>query len=225
MRDDAPDTNSDEVTEHLEDEPHDRAPRSSVLGFARMTGSSIAARDAAPWVTDFLNAAYYRREVDGRDVDDLRLAFAILTTYWHRKASGRRLHLTDLPAFHGAFGGERFDVGSSVRGTLSREQLLEGAARLIGAWFAEAYADDGRRGWGIAFPSSEERAGYDHSRRMGLVRLGELTPERAPLEEQVWHTYPAVEVPSAEAVIAALTAPQRWVSSPLSGCWRGGCRP
>lgn len=209
MPDDAPASIFDVVPEHFEEE-HGHAPRSSVLRFARMTGSSIAGRDAAAWVTDFLNAAYYRRDVDGRDVDDLRLAFAILTTYWYRKASGRRLHLADLPAFHRAFGGERFDVGRSVRGTLSREELLEGAMRLVGEWFGEACADDERRAWGIAFPSAEERAGYDHSRRMALVRLGELTPERAPLAEQVWHTYPAVEVPSAEAVIAALTAPERW---------------
>ena len=50
-----------------------------------MTGSSIAGRDAAPWVTDFLNAAYYRRPVAGRQVDDLRLAFSVVTTYWYRK--------------------------------------------------------------------------------------------------------------------------------------------
>ncbi len=31
----------------------------------------------------------------------------------------------------------------------------------------------------------------------GEARLGEITPERAPLEEQVWHTYPPVEMPSA----------------------------
>jgi len=201
---------SDEVPEHLEDEHNNRTPRFSVLRFARMTGSSIAARDAAPWVTDFLNAAYYRRAGDDREVDDLRLAFAILTTYWYGKVSGPRLHLADLSAFHRAFGDERFDLGSSARGTLSREQLLEGASRLVGEWFPDAYADDERRAWGIAFPSSEERAGYDFSRRMALVRLGELTPERAPLHEQVWHTYPTVEVPSAEAVIAALTAPERW---------------
>ncbi|PZS08313.1 MAG: hypothetical protein DLM64_12775 [Solirubrobacterales bacterium] len=210
MSDDAPSAIPAELPEHLEDEQLDRAPRSSVLRFARMTGSSIAARDAAPWLTDFLNAAYYRCDVGAREVDDLRLAFAILTTYWYRKASERRLHLTDLSAFHRAFGAGRFDAGSSARGTLSREQLLEGAGRLLGDWFAGAYADDERRGWGIAFPTADERAGYDHGRRMALVALGELTPERAALEEQVWHTYPPVEVPSADAVIAALTRPETW---------------
>ena len=40
-----------------------RAWRSSPADFARMSGSSVAAPDAAPWITDFLNAAYYRRSV------------------------------------------------------------------------------------------------------------------------------------------------------------------
>ena len=203
-----------EVPEHLEPEDDEREravpPRSGPLRFARMSGSSIAGRDAAPWVTDFLNAAYYRREGHGREVDDLRLAFSILTTYWYREAGDRRLRLVDLPAFHRAFGNERFDTERSARGILDRDQLLEGAARLIGPWFAEAYADDERRGWGIAFPTPDEKAGYDHGKRMRLARLGELTPESAPAEQQVWHTYPPVEMPSAEAVIAALTKPETW---------------
>ena len=207
---DAPSEIFAEVPEHLEDEPHARPSRSSVLRFARLTGSSIAARDAAAWVTDFLNAAYYRCDLDAREVDDLRLASAVLTTYWYRKASERRLHLTDLAAFHRAFGAGRFDTRDSLRGTLSREQLLAGAGRLLGDWFRDAYADDERRGWGIAFPTTEERARYDPGRRMALVDLGELTPERMALSDQVWHTYPPVEVPSAEAVIAALTRPETW---------------
>src|SRR5450631_71793 len=94
-------------------------PTTGLLRFARMAGSSIAGRDAAVWVTDFLNAAYYRRPAADRDVDD--------------------------PAC-----------------------------------------------------------------RMELARLGPPTPERAAPAEQVWHTYPPVRMPSAEAVIAALTAPETW---------------
>jgi hypothetical protein len=204
-----------EVPEHFEEDLDDRnsaaaAPRSGALHFARMSGSSIAGRDAAPWVTDFLNAAYYRREGHGREVDDLRLAFSILTTYWYREASDRRLHMNDLGPFHRAFGAERFATERSARGILDRAQLLEGAARLHGPWFPEAYADDERRGWGIAFPTVEEKAAYDHGKRMRLTRLGELTPESAPPEAQVWHTYPPVEMPSAEGVIAALTQPETW---------------
>jgi hypothetical protein len=179
---------------------------SSPFGFARMTGSSIAGRDAAPWVTDFLNAAYYRRAVDAREVDDLRLAFSILTTYWHRK--DRRLRLTDLPAFHGAFGRDRFDTEESTRGTLSRAQLLAGGAALLGDWFPDAYA--GRRAWGIAFETDAERDGYDPERRLALARLGELTPETTAREEQIWLTYPAVEMPSVDGVIGALTRPETW---------------
>jgi hypothetical protein len=175
-----------------------------------MTGSSIAARDAAPWVTDFLNAAYYRRAVDDREVDDLRLAFSLLTTYWYNKDNQRRLHLGDLGAFHKAFGAERFHTDRSARGTLSREQLEEGAVRLVGDWFPEAYADDARRGWGIAFETVADREAYNPQRRLVLAKLGELTPESAPPEEQVWHTYPPVRMPSAEAVIGALTRPETW---------------
>src|SRR3954471_12660267 len=99
------DVQDEELPEHLDDvsdaaevEAQQRdVPRSGPLRFARMTGSSIAGRDAAPWVTDFLNAAYYRRAVDDREVDDLRLAFSVLTTYWYNKDTQRRLHLNDLP--------------------------------------------------------------------------------------------------------------------------------
>src|SRR3954465_7035199 len=97
-------------------------PSSTPAEFARMAGSSIAGRDAAPWVTDFLNAAYYRRPPEARDVDDVRLAFSILTTYWARQATGRRLRVTDVAAFHRAFGADRFDTSRSTRGTLSREE-------------------------------------------------------------------------------------------------------
>jgi len=208
---------SPEVPEYLVDaadpEPEAEAvkiPRTGVLRFARMAGSSIAARDAAPWITDFLNAAYYRRPAGERDVDDMRLAFSVVTTYWYRKPGRHRLHATDVHAFHKAFGSHRFATGDSSRGTLSREQLINGASNLIGDWFAEAYADDARRAWGIAFQTIEERNAYDPDDRMKLARLGPLTPESPPPEKQVWHTYPPVEMPSAEGVIAALTAPETW---------------
>src|SRR4051812_20595265 len=187
-----------------------RASASPPLRFARMTGSSIAGPDAAGWVTDFLNAAYYRRDPAQRDVDDLRLASAIITTRWHRLGH-RRLRFGDVVPFHSAFGRDRFvDGARSPRGTLDRGQLLDGACRLHGPWFADAYADDERRGWGIAFETAGERAAHDPTKRLALARLGELTPENARPEEQVWHTYPAVEVPSAEAVIGALTRPETW---------------
>jgi len=205
-----PDDLITDLPEHLEDVEAREAPKTGPVRFARMTGSSIAGRDAAPWVTDFLNAAYYRRPLGDRDVDDLRLAFAVLTTYWYREAGGRRLRITDLGAFHRAFGGHRFDTDTSERGLLNREQLLAGGAQLLGDWFPEAYADDARRAWGIAFPTVEERDAYDHSKRLKLARVGELTPECAPPEQQVWHTYPPVEMPSVEGVIGALTRPETW---------------
>jgi hypothetical protein len=204
-----------ELPEHLEDDQVEEGaaaapPKDGLFRFARMTGSSIAGRDAAGWVTDFLNAAYYRRSVQDRDVDDLRLAFCVLTSFWYRKPGRGRLRVSDLRAFHGAFGKERFATGDSSRGTLSRAQLLDGAARLLGAWFPAAYADDARRGWGIAFESAEDHAAYDPESRMKLARVGELTPERVSMSARAWHSYPPVWMPSAEAVVAALTAPETW---------------
>jgi hypothetical protein len=191
-------------------EPPARRRKASPLGFARMSGSSIAGRDAVLWVTDFLNAAYFRRPLGQRDVDDLRLAFAVLTTYWSGKGGDRRLRVTDLPSFHRPFGRRRFDTIRSGRGELSREQLLEGASQLIGPWFPDAYTDDARRGWGIVFETAAARDAHAPERRLALARLGELTPETAPIEEQVWHTYPPVEMPSAAAVVGALTKPETW---------------
>jgi len=180
------------------------------LRFAGMTGSSIASRNAAAWVTDFLNAAYYRRRVDERDVDDLRLAFAILTTFWYRRDSPRRLRLTDLGAFHRTYGRHRFDTEVAGRGLLTRSQLLDGAAQLLGDWFPDAYADDERRAWGMAFPSTDERAAYVPERRMALARLGKLTPGSASPARQTWHTYSPVEMPTVDGVVAALTRPETW---------------
>jgi hypothetical protein len=188
-----------------------RLTASSQMRFARMAGSSIAAADAAGWITDFVNAAYYRRPAGGgREVDDLRLAFAIVTTRWHRLGH-RRLRLPDVAPFHVAFGRERFAAAEgSERGTLNREQLLAGAEKLLGPWFPEAYADADRRGWGIAFETGEERSAYDPEVRLRLARLGDPTPPVAPGREQTWHTYPAVEVPSADGLIAALSRPETW---------------
>lgn len=197
----------DELVEHIDDVA---VPRTGPLRFARMSGSSIAARDAAPWVTDFLGAAYFRRATDERAVDDLRLAFCALTTYWYRHTTRGRLHAGDLPAFHRAFGSDRLGGERSARGTLCRDELLAGGARLLGDWFPAAYADDARRAYGIAFPSAQERAAYDPGRRLRLARLGPLTPESAPSVEQVWHTYPPVRMPSAAGVLAALTRPETW---------------
>jgi hypothetical protein len=187
-----------------------RVVTSSQLRFARMSGTSIAGPGAAGWVTDFLNAAYYLRPPGLRGVDDLRLAFAVLTTRWYQ-LGGRPLSAADVLAFHRAFGRERFlDRTSSPRGTLDRMQLLTGAARLLGDWFPGAYADPAHRGWGIAFQTPEAKAGYDPERRLRNAVLGPLTPPTAPGREQTWHTYPPVPVPSAERVAAALSQPETW---------------
>jgi hypothetical protein len=186
----------------------ERLLRLRPVRFARMSGTSIAHPSAFGWVTDFLNAAYYARPPDDRDIADLRLAFTILTTRWHHL--GRRLQAVDVAAFHHAFGRLRFDPSHGARGTLDRPALLDGAARLHGDWFAAAAADPDRRGWGIAFPTTEAKAAYQPEVRLAHARLGALTPPTAPGDDQVWHTYPPVEAGPPEAVVAALTAVEQW---------------
>ncbi len=186
-----------------------KVARSPQWQFARLGGWSIASPSAAGWATDFLNAAYFRRPRGSREVDDLRLAFTVLTTYWHQL--GRPLHGLDVAQFHRAFGVERFlDGTQSARATLDRAQILEGAASLLGDWFPAAYPDDARRGWGIAFESESDKAAYVPEQRLRSARLGPLTPPVAPGKEQTWHTYAPVEVADGHAALAALALPETW---------------
>jgi hypothetical protein len=178
--------------------------------FARMLGSSIAGPDAAGWITDFLNATHHARPAGLRDPGDLRLALTVLTTYWDRNGH-RRLRGYDAFAFHRAYGRLRLrTTGTAPRGTLDRADLVRGAERLVGDWFGEAAADPARRGWGIAFQTTAERAAYDPTIRLRAAKLGPLTPPVAPPSDQVWHTYAPVPVPSADGVIALLTKPEIW---------------
>jgi hypothetical protein len=185
----------------------------------RMGGSSIAAPGAAAWITDFLNAAYFARPSDERDVDDLRLAHCVLTTHWARR--GRRLGARDLPAFHRAFGAARRRAG----GLLDREALLAGAARLLGAWFPGAYADPRRRAHGIAFPTPEERRAFDPSQRLAHARLGPLDPPREPAAERQWSTYPPVALPDVDAALRLLADPARWPDMGSAGGHFTAVRP
>jgi hypothetical protein len=187
-----------------------RAWKSPSAWVARMSGTSISAPDAVGWVTDFLNAAYYARMPELRDVEDLRVAFAILTTRWHRLGH-RRLHAPDVVAFHRAFVRDRLsDSVESPRGTLTREQLFTGAATLFGPGFEEAYVDDGRRAYGIAFETLGERDGYKPEYRLRHAKLGEPTPPARPRNEQVWHTYNPVPIESPQRTLAALLRPETW---------------
>jgi hypothetical protein len=187
-----------------------RAWRSSPVWVARMSGTSISAPDAVGWVTDFLNAAYYARIPELRDIEDLRVGFAILTTRWNQLGH-RRLHAPDVVAFHRAFVRERLgDDADSPRGTLTREQLFAGAARLFGPWFEDAYLDEERRAYGIAFETLAERDGYKPEYRLRHAKLGDPTPPSRPRDEQVWHTYNPVPVDSPQHTIAALLRPETW---------------
>ncbi len=173
-----------------------------------MAGTTIAAPDAAIWVTDLLNAAYYARPPEERDVDDLRLAFCILSTRWHR-GGGRRLRLTDLTAFHRAFVRRRLRRAGGV-GRLTHADLLEGADRLFGGGFSDGYADATRRGWGIVFTSATERSRYRPEDRLRHARLGPLTPPVATVGDRVWSAYRPVPVPDVDLTLSRILTPENW---------------
>ena len=187
----------------------ERALQSEPGRFARMGGSSLAGPSAAAWITDFLNAAYYAKDVDRRDLDDLRLAFMILTTYWHRNGA-RTLGASDVLRFHRALGTARLRGTGGRTGTLDHDSLLEGGAALLGEWFPDAVQDWDRRGWDLAFPTAADRAAHDPETRLRRARVGALTPPRQPRAEQIWHTYPPVEVPDAAATAEAVLAVEHW---------------
>jgi hypothetical protein len=173
-----------------------------------MVGSSIAGKSSTDWVLHFLNAAYYTKADDERELEDLHLAHAVLTTHWHRL--GRRLRTTDVHRFHHAFrlardGGSRYPAGR-----LDREQLERGSRELHGEWFLKAWADPARRGWGVVFESDDERDAYRPESRLETGALAELSPPVSAPSEQTWLAYEPVEVPSIERVAAALWRPETW---------------
>ena len=182
-----------------------------------MAGSSIAAPGAIAWVTDFLNAAYYARAEDERDVEDLRLAHGIITTRWAHHKRGR-LGAVDVLALNRAYGMQRL----RRRGRLDGELLRDGASRLIGEWFPEAWEDDERRAYGIAFPSAGERHAFEAERRLERAALGPLTPPAREPAELHWATYDPVALPDPDAALALLTDPPRW---PDIGCANGRFTP
>jgi hypothetical protein len=200
-------TDSDTTATTPEHAPQpDRA--TGFVQFAGMVGSSIAAKDSATWVLHFLSAAYYTKAADERELDDLRLAHAVLTTHWHRL--GRQLRGTDVHHFHQAFRRARGGGSHYPAGRLDRDQLERGALELHGDWFLDAHSDPARRAWGVAFESSDERDAYRPEDRLDTGALAELSPPVSEPSEQTWHSYEPVEVPSAARVESALRSPEIW---------------
>jgi hypothetical protein len=187
----------------------DRIRSSGVTRTASLAGSTLAAPTAAAWITDFLNASYYAKDPADRDLDDLRLAFAVITTYWHERGT-RRLGARDVLRFHDAFGTARLRGSGGRTGTLDREALFAGGDRLFGPWFRGAAQDWERCGWGVVFPTAEAKQGHDPEVRLRRAQVGPMTPPRRPVTDQIWHTYPPVELPDAAATIRALLEVEHW---------------
>jgi hypothetical protein len=184
-------------------------------------GLGVVAPTAAPWVTDFLNAAAYARRDPG--AHDVRLALGVLTTRW--ALTGRRVGVRDLPAFHHAFGADRL----RGHGVLDHEALLRGAGRLLGEWFPGAWQDGRRRAHGAAFPTVRARRAFDVDERMEVAAVGELTPPVRAVEDREWSTYEPVALPDPDAALALLRDPARWpdmasTAGRFSPLRRGGLR-
>jgi hypothetical protein len=175
-----------------------------------MTGSSIAGRDAASWVTHFLNASYYGVPRESRDIEHLRNAWAVLTTYWYQLRGGP-LRAYHVRRFHNSFRAVRSPGGSWYPGgLLDRDQLEAAAARLLGPWFNDARSDPARTGWGVVFETPSDRASYLPEVRLRRARLDALTPPSAPPSEQTWHTYRQVPIPGVDDLVAVLEATESW---------------
>jgi hypothetical protein len=187
----------------------DRFRRSDAARTARLAGSTLASPSAATWITDLLNAAYFARDPGERDVADLQLAFTIVTTHWAEHGM-QRLGAKDVGRFLQAFGPARVRGAGGRRGTLDRAALLDGGDQLFGSWFRAAVADPDRHGWGIAFPTAADKLAHDPEERLRQAQLGPKTPPQAAEDQQVWHTFPPVEVTDADATVAALLAVDQW---------------
>ena len=72
-------------------------PKSGPLRFARMAAPRSPGATPPRGSPTSSTPRTTGVRVEERDVDDLRLAFCVLTTYWYRKGPGRRLRL-DGPA-------------------------------------------------------------------------------------------------------------------------------
>lgn len=183
----------------------DKLPAAVLL---RSRGSSVADPGGLLLTRRLLIEAYFAKPAAERDLHDLRLVFAILATHWHRRGY-RRVGWWDIPAYERAFGPVVLRPMRPTR-VLSRDDLLAGASRLLGAWFPAAWADDELRGWGVVFETTSERARYRPERRLAPAAYGPLAPPLAPPGVLTWHTYPPVPVPAAAAVRRVLETPAAW---------------
>lgn len=176
----------------------------------QLTGTATTDAASTFWARQLLNAAYFDHPEDERDPASMRLAIGVLNTWWQRH-DYRKVGPLDLPAFDRAFDRRLALAAAHIgRKPLSREELLAGAGRLLGNWFADAWADDERRAWGIAFETVADRDAYQPDRRVDVNAFGPLAPPRAPDHERTWHTYSPVAGPSVAGLIDALERTERW---------------
>jgi len=184
-------------------------------GFGPVIASPIFDRDAAPWVTELLQAGYYALAPRRRALEHLRLVLATLTTYWYRKPGRVPVGASDLDAFRAAYGSEELGSARGLRGVLTRSQLELGARRLLGEWFVSCFGRPDCQGHGVVFESPAQRARYDPRARLALVQQALLDTPTADVRGLRWRRQPAVALGSERAALALLSAPE---SFPALAC-------
>ena len=182
------------------------------LAFARMTGSSIAGRDAAPWVTDFLNAAYYRRP---RRPRRRRPAARLLRPHHVLVPQGARppaAHHRPRAPSTAPSAADRFDTRGSrprhPRPRAAARRRRRAARRLVPGGVRRRRA--ARLGHRLR-DARGERDAYDPACRLALARLGALTPEsRAAATSRSGTRTRRSRCPPPRASSRALTQPETW---------------
>ena len=159
-------------------------------------------------MTDFLNAAYYRRA--GRRARGRRPAARLLRPDDLLVPQGRGRLRVDRPARRSTARSarERFDTERSARGTLDREQLLrrrrDAARRLVPG----GLRDDAPRAGGSRSRPPRSARPTTPSAGSSSRKLGALTPEtRAARAAGLAHLRRRSRCRRAEGVIGALTQP------------------
>ena len=183
-----------------------------------MAGSSIAGPDAAGWVTDFLNAAYYARPDSERHVRDLRRRHGIITTRWATRATGRS-----------ACRRVRVQPGVRAAALAPGRAALEYMQRCLKAprdYSATGLPTRGSttRGGLLRDRVRDGRPAPDVRPRAAVARRC-AGPAHAAAEHRIpttWATYDPVALPDPDAALELLGAPGRW---PDIGCAGGRFTP
>ncbi len=165
--------------------------------------------DAVGWVTHFLNASYYGASRPARDLQNARTAWTVLTTYWHQLGGGQL-----------EFGTCGDSITASAAPAHPRAASTHADWSTATSWRAAPVSCSGPGskprsgswtfGLGVALRPPGTELTYEPEVRLRAAALGALSPPRAPLAEQTWHTYEPVPIPGVDDLVAVLEAADMW---------------